>query len=91
MIALRRIQLFLVKLFNYEFWPYWLFYIPMYLYGVFLAIRAGSFTYFTAANPIMIYGGVFGNSKFDVLQKQTLFWYPGGCLSGYSQTYANHL
>ena len=80
MIALRRIQLFLVKLFNYEFWPYWLFYIPKYFYGVFLAIRAGSFTYSTVANPIMKYGGAFSNSKFDVLQKMGLVVVPRGML-----------
>lgn len=56
-----------IRMMRYEFWPFWLLYLPMYFYGLYLALRAGSFTYFTAANPGMKYGGAFDMRKFDVL------------------------
>ncbi|MFC2112692.1 hypothetical protein ACFLTA_05430 [Bacteroidota bacterium] len=64
-----RIHRVYFRITRFEFWPFWLFYLPMYFYGLCLAIRSGSFTYFTAANPVMKYGGAFGTSKFDVLQR----------------------
>ncbi len=60
-------RFFLTRMIRYEFWPFWLFYIPMYFYGLYLALRAGSFTYFTAANPSMKYGGAFDVCKYDIL------------------------
>ena len=65
----RRIPLFLVKLTNYEYWPFWLFFLPLVPYWVYLSIRARSFTYFTAANPGIEHSGVFGESKIDILRK----------------------
>jgi hypothetical protein len=64
-----RIRFFLIRLVRYEFWPFWLFYFPMYFYGIYLALKAGSFTYFTAANPGMKYGGAFDMLKFDMLSR----------------------
>lgn len=61
------IKFFLTRIIRYEFWPFWLFYLPMYFYGLYLALRAGSFTYFTAANPGMKYGGAFDVHKYDIL------------------------
>ena len=65
----KRKSLFLVKLFNYEYWPFWLFFMPLVPWWVYLAIRARSLTYFTAANPGIEHGGVFGESKIDILNK----------------------
>jgi len=62
------IRLSVIKLAHYEFWPFWLFYLPMYFYGIYLAFRAGSATYFTAVNPAMKYGGAFDMSKFKLLE-----------------------
>jgi len=59
---------FFTKLLNYEYWPFWVFYIPLYFYGIYLALRSRSASYFTAANPGMQYGGAFGQSKIDILQ-----------------------
>ncbi len=61
------IRFFFTRIIRYEFWPFWLFYLPMYFYGLYLALRAGSFTYFTAANPGMKYGGAFDVRKYDIL------------------------
>ncbi|MCE7994143.1 MAG: hypothetical protein HEP71_19300 [Roseivirga sp.] len=65
----KRVPLFLVKLLNYEYWPFWLFFLPLVPYWVYLSIRARSFTYFTAANPGIEHSGVFGESKIDILKK----------------------
>uniref|UniRef100_UPI004047C9FA hypothetical protein n=1 Tax=Roseivirga sp. TaxID=1964215 RepID=UPI004047C9FA len=55
----RKVPLFFVKWLNYEYWPFWLFFLPLVPYWIYLAIRAKSFTYFTAANPGIEHGGVF--------------------------------
>ncbi len=65
----RKRSLFFVKLFNYEYWPFWLFFLPLVPWWVYLAVRARSLTYFTAANPGIEHGGVFGESKIDILNK----------------------
>lgn len=64
-----RLPLFLVKIIYYEYWPFWLFFLPLVPYWVYLSIKAKSLTYFTAANPGIIHGGVFGESKIDILDK----------------------
>jgi hypothetical protein len=52
----------------------------MYFYGLFLAIRAGSLTYFSALNPAMKYGGAFRTSKFAILSQLPAEFRPGGIL-----------
>lgn len=42
---------------------------PLVPYWIYLSIKAKSLTYFTAANPGIIHGGVFGESKIDILEK----------------------
>lgn len=61
------LHFFFTKLTHFEYWPFWLFYFPLYFYGLYLAFRARSFMYFSATNPSMKYGGVVGESKFKVL------------------------
>jgi hypothetical protein len=68
----------MIRLVRYEFWPFWLFYFPMYFYGLYLALKAGSFTYFTAANPGMKYGGAFDMLKFDILARINPAYTPKG-------------
>lgn len=67
MLTGRSISFFITKLFNFEYWPFWLFYIPMYFYGIYLALKSRSAMYFSATNPGMKYSGVMGESKFKVL------------------------
>ena len=57
------------SIFQYEFWPFWFFYIPAYFYGLYLSLKARSFTYYSAANPGLRYGGAFGYSKVDLLDQ----------------------
>lgn len=63
-----RMPLFLVKFFNYEYWPWWLFYLPMTPYWVYQAIRAKSLTYFTAVNPGIEAGGFYGEYKTEIMK-----------------------
>lgn len=68
------------KWFYFEFWPFWIFYFPMYGYGLYLAIKARSFSYFTAANPGMKFGGAFGMDKMEILNSLDKEYIPKGFL-----------
>ena len=52
---------------HWEFWPAWLFYLPVAIYYVWLGLRFRSFTLPSAANPIIPTGGLIGESKFAIL------------------------
>ena len=56
------------KLKQWEFWPTWFFYIPLYIKYFWLAFKARSFAFFTAANPLMEFGGFVDYSKYNVLK-----------------------
>ena len=58
---------FFIKLTNKEFWPMWATYFPVLPYYLYLATRARSFFFFTAANPSIETGGMLGESKIDIL------------------------
>lgn len=66
--AERNIPLWLAKILNYEYWPVWVMYFPAIVYGIWLSIRAKSITYYTAANPGIELGGLFGESKIEILR-----------------------
>ena len=52
---------------RWEFWPPWLFYLPVLAWGVWLAVKYRSLTVFTAANPAFPDGGLVGESKSEIL------------------------
>jgi hypothetical protein len=51
----------------FEYWPGWLFYIPVVLHWLLLGVRYRSFTLPTAANPHISTGGLCGESKTSIL------------------------
>jgi membrane protein DedA with SNARE-associated domain len=53
---------------HWEFWPAWLFYIPVGIYYAWLAIRHRSLGVPTSANPGIATGGFIGESKLEILQ-----------------------
>jgi pimeloyl-ACP methyl ester carboxylesterase/membrane protein DedA with SNARE-associated domain len=53
---------------RWEFWPPWIFYLPVVCYVGFLAMKYRSLTLFTAANPAMPASGFIGESKSDILR-----------------------
>jgi hypothetical protein len=59
---------FFIKLRSWEYWPFGIVQFPIFFYYPWLALRAGSLTFFSASNPGILMGGMFGESKFDVLQ-----------------------
>ncbi|NQW37093.1 MAG: ATP-grasp domain-containing protein [Flavobacteriales bacterium] len=68
MIPKNNFFLSLKEKFNWEFWPTYMFYIPLFPLYVYYAIRSGSFAYFTATNPAIKNGGDATESKFDTLK-----------------------
>ena len=54
---------------GFEYWPYELFYIPVYLRVLVEGLLRGSPTYFTAANPSMRFGGFVAYSKYQALER----------------------
>ena len=57
---------------HWEFWPAWLFYLPVAAYYSWLGLRYRSFTLPSAANPVIPTGGLVGESKaaiIDLLQR----------------------
>lgn len=59
--------LWLVRVLNYEYWPFQLLFFPSVFYWLILAIRARTLVYFTATNPAIELGGFFGESKMNIL------------------------
>lgn len=62
-----RLPLFIAKFSRYEYWPWWLFYLPVIPYWLYLAMKNKSLAYFTAANPGIELGGFYGESKTEIL------------------------
>ncbi len=52
---------------QWEFWPVWLFYLPVLGWVLLLALRHRSLTLPTCANPGMFTGGIIGESKMATL------------------------
>lgn len=60
---------FIIKLRHWEYWPFGILQFPVIFYYLWLSLRARSFLFFTASNPGIEMGGMFGESKFKILDK----------------------
>lgn len=60
---------FSIKLRHWEYWPFGILQFPIFIYYLWLSLRARSFFFFSASNPGIEMGGMFGESKFSILQK----------------------
>lgn len=69
-----RVSADIARLWRWEFWPSWFFYLPLIPYLAWLAIRYRSCTIWTAANPGIPLGGVIGESKSAILAKLPAQW-----------------
>jgi hypothetical protein len=59
---------FLIKLANWEYWPFGIIQAPVFLYWIWYALKERSLLYFSASNPGILTGGMMGESKFEVHQ-----------------------
>lgn len=64
-----QLPLWFIKLTHFEYWTWWMFYIPLLPYWLYQAVRTRSLTFFTNADPCIDYGGFFGESKIDILKQ----------------------
>ena len=60
---------FRIKLRHWEYWPWWIVYIPVYAYWLWCGLKARAIFYLSAANPGFEYGGIIGSSKKAILDK----------------------
>ena len=60
---------FIIRLRSWEYWPFGIIQAPLFPYWLWLSLRARSLIYWSASNPGIVMGGMFGESKFDVLEK----------------------
>jgi RimK-like ATP-grasp domain len=56
------------RIIRWEFWPPWVFYVPVLCHISVLALKHRSLTLFTAANPAIPASGFIGESKSDILR-----------------------
>jgi membrane protein DedA with SNARE-associated domain len=66
--AMERLAIRLQRFKHWEFWPAWMFYPPVAVYCLWLAIKHRGFTLPTAANPGIFSGGLVGESKMATLK-----------------------
>lgn len=60
---------FFIKLKSWEYWPFGIVQAPVIIYWLWLSLKARSLFFFSASNPSILAGGMFGESKFSVLKK----------------------
>jgi hypothetical protein len=63
---LKKFKYLLHKIFNWEYWPQWLVYLPITPVYAYYALKAKTPFYIVAANPTMENGGYLMESKFTI-------------------------
>jgi RimK-like ATP-grasp domain len=58
-----------IKLRSWEYWPFGIIQFPLFFYFAWLSLRARSLIFFSASNPGITMGGMFGESKYEVIKK----------------------
>ena len=53
---------------NWEYWPSYMFYVPVAPYAMYLALKSRSFGFFSAVNPAIEGSGNGLESKYDTVQ-----------------------
>lgn len=71
---------FWIKLRQWEYWPWWIVYIPVFAYWLWCGLKARAIFYLSAANPGFEYGGIIGSSKKTILDKIPAELVPTGIL-----------
>jgi hypothetical protein len=61
---------------NWEYWPWYIANIPVFFMVLWFALRARKLFFFSAVNPAIETGGVWGESKFEILESIPLSYRP---------------
>ena len=67
---------FFIRLLHWEFWPFGVVYAPLYLYWLWLCIKARSFFFFNTSNPYIRNGGFLLESKKEIYDLMPQQYYP---------------
>ncbi len=67
---------FFIKLLNWEYWSSSIVYAPMYVYWLYLCIRAKNLFFFSASNPTIENGGLLMERKSDIYNIMPSQYYP---------------
>jgi len=51
---------FFIKLKSWEYWPFGILQAPLFFYWLWLSLKARSLVFFSASNPGILMGGMFG-------------------------------
>ena len=60
---------FFIRLRSWEYWPFGVVQFPLMIYWLWLSLKARSLFFFSASNPSILLGGMFGESKYDILRR----------------------
>lgn len=63
-----RLKNWYVTLTHWEYWPWYVANIPVFGMALWFALRAGRLFFFSAVNPAIETGGVWGESKYEILE-----------------------
>jgi hypothetical protein len=75
-----RLSIFWIRLTHWEYWPWYIVYIPVFIYWLWCGVKTRAIFWLTAANPGFEYGGVIGASKHGILAKIPPKYVPKGFL-----------
>ena len=82
---------FFTKLFQWEHWPTYMFYVPLVPYYIFCALKAKNLVFYLATNPCMKYSGNGSESKFKTLQSIPQQYTPKSILATQNTPFAEIL
>jgi hypothetical protein len=77
---------FIIKLRHWEYWPFGIVQFPLFIYFAWLALKSRSLVFFSASNPGITMGGMFGESKYDVLIKIPQHYTPNSIRLSFNST-----
>jgi hypothetical protein len=67
---------FFIRLFNWEYWPFYAVYGPILIYWFYLCLRSRSFFFFNTSNPTIGNGGFMMESKWEIYKLLPSQHYP---------------
>ena len=76
---MKKIQLILSTIKNWEAWPFKLLYAPISFFWVWYTIKSGYVWFFTSSNPKITFGGMEGEPKKEMYDLLPAHLYPATC------------